>query len=136
MCPANAPAAPPDKQPIAWADGGTAPRLISDTIAELGLDLQIILNTDALMVLPPGVDKASGLVAALSELSIPASAVAAIGDAENDIVFLKLCGYAVAVANAIPSVKAMADLVTEGRKGAGVEELVERLIGAVGGATA
>lgn len=74
------------------------------------------LNTDALMVLPAGVTKASGLNAALVELSLPASPVAAIGDAENDVVFFKQCGNSVAVAIALPELKAIASLVTKGAR--------------------
>src|SRR6516165_5004296 len=37
-------------------------------IRDLGLELQVIFNKDAVMVLPPGVNKASGLKAALTEL--------------------------------------------------------------------
>lgn len=101
---------------------------IAETIRDMSLDLEIILNTDALMVLPTGVHKAYGLAAALAELAISPSNVAAIGDAENDVVFLKYCGYAVAVANALPEVKAIAHFVTQGARGAGVEELVEQLV--------
>lgn len=102
---------------------------IRDTIEEMGLDLQIILNTDALMVLPTGVDKASGLMVALAELSLPAEGIAAIGDAENDIVFLRMCGTSVAVANALPEVKAIATIVTQGKRGAGVEEFIASVLG-------
>ena len=98
------------------------------TITELAIDLEIILNTDALMVLPVGTNKASGLTATLAELSISPASVAAIGDAENDIVFLKHCGYAVAVANALPEVKAIAHVVTAGSHGAGVVELVATVL--------
>ena len=101
---------------------------VRSVIDELALDVAIILNTDALMVLPKGIHKASGLAAALAELALPAAAVAAIGDAENDIVFLRRCGYAVAVANALPEVKAIATLVTGGERGAGVEELIESIL--------
>jgi HAD superfamily hydrolase (TIGR01484 family) len=98
---------------------------IRDTLEEMGsLGLEIILNTDALMVLPKGTNKASGLAAALAELSLDAGAVAAIGDAENDIVFLKHCGLAVAVDNALPEVKAIANLTMRGARGAGVEEFI------------
>jgi hydroxymethylpyrimidine pyrophosphatase-like HAD family hydrolase len=98
------------------------------TITALAIDLEIILNTDALMVLPVGTNKASGLVAALAELSLSPASVAAIGDAENDIVFLKHCGYAVAVANALPEVKAVAHVVTTESHGAGVEELIAMVL--------
>lgn len=98
--------------------------IVREAIDALGLDLEIILNTDALMVLPAGTNKASGLKAALAELALPAASVAAIGDAENDVVFLKHCGYAVAVANALPEVMAIAARVTKGTRGAGVEEFI------------
>jgi hydroxymethylpyrimidine pyrophosphatase-like HAD family hydrolase len=88
----------------------------------------VILNKDAVMVLPTGVDKASGLRLALAELDISPEQVVGIGDAENDQAFLRLCGCAVAVANALPAVKAEADLVTAGARGAGVAELIDRLI--------
>jgi HAD superfamily hydrolase (TIGR01484 family) len=103
--------------------------VIRDTLEEMGgLGLEIILNTDALMVLPAGINKASGLTVALAELSLDASAVAAIGDAENDIVFLKQCGLAVAVGNALPEVKAIADVTTAGARGAGVEEFIASIL--------
>ena len=101
---------------------------IRSVIDEMGFDLDIILNTDALMVLPPGVNKASGLAAALAELSLSAAQVAAIGDAENDVAFLAQCGFSVAVANALPEVKAIADMVTRGSRGAGVEEFLDILL--------
>jgi hydroxymethylpyrimidine pyrophosphatase-like HAD family hydrolase len=102
--------------------------VIADTIAELGLDLRIILNKGALMVLPAQVNKASGLQVALHNLGISLQEVAAVGDAENDADFLGLCGYSVAVANAIPSLKAQAQFVTQAGRGAGVEELISMLL--------
>ena len=92
---------------------------VLEVISEMGLELQVILNKGAVMVLPAAVDKASGLAAALDELGVaPASAVG-VGDAENDQAFLTLCGAAVAVADALPALKERADLVTEGECGAG-----------------
>jgi hydroxymethylpyrimidine pyrophosphatase-like HAD family hydrolase len=102
--------------------------VVEETIQELGLPLQAIPNKGALMILPSSVDKATGLRAALSELRLQANEVVAVGDAENDSVFLAMCGYSVAVANAIPPLKKQANLVTRGRNGAGVEELIQRFI--------
>jgi len=112
------------------ATKATEEAIVREAIDALGLDLEVILNTDALMVLPPGIDKASGLAAALAELDLPAVSVAAIGDAENDIVFLRSCGTAVAVANALPQVKAIANVVTQGERGAGVEEFIASVLDA------
>ncbi|WP_200840826.1 HAD family hydrolase [Geminicoccus flavidas] len=97
-------------------------------IRELGLELQIIFNKGAVMVLPPGVNKASGLHAALERLGISAHNVVGVGDAENDHAFLAECGVPVAVANALPALKEAAEIVTEAPRGAGVAELVAAML--------
>ena len=97
-------------------------------VRDLGLEWHVVFNKGAVMALPPGVTKATGLIPALEELGIPAESVVGVGDAENDHAFLQLCGLSVAVANALPAVKATADLVTAGARGAGVIELIDRLL--------
>lgn len=97
-------------------------------IHALGLEWQITFNKGAVMVLPAGITKESGLRAALAELEIGPLNCAGVGDAENDLAMLDLCGAKVAVANALPSVRETADLVTQGARGKGVAELVERLL--------
>jgi hydroxymethylpyrimidine pyrophosphatase-like HAD family hydrolase len=101
---------------------------VAKAIGELGLDLQVILNRESVMVLPAGVDKATGFRAALAELRLPAASVIGIGDAENDYAFLSLCGLSVAVANAIPSLKERVHAVTAGDDGAGVVEVLQKLL--------
>jgi hydroxymethylpyrimidine pyrophosphatase-like HAD family hydrolase len=108
-----------------WAPNGTA---VLVTIRELGLDHEVIFNKGAVMVLPPGVNKATGLQAALADLKLSPHNVVGIGDAENDAAFLNVCGCAVAVANALPSIKESADVVTSGSRGQGVAEIAERLL--------
>ena len=97
-------------------------------IRDLGLELQVIFNKDAVMVLPPGINKASGLLAVLAEMSLSPHNVVAVGDAENDHALLQSCECGAAVANALPMLKERADLVTSADHGAGVVELVERLL--------
>jgi len=101
---------------------------VLDTIRDLGLELQVIFNKGAVMVLPAGVNKATGLTAALRELRLSPRNVVAVGDAENDHSFLKLCELSAAVANALPAVKDAADIVTKADHGAGVAELAAGLI--------
>ncbi len=101
---------------------------VRSTIVEMGLDLEIIFNRESLMILPSGVNKATGLSLALEELQVTADNVVGIGDAENDAAFLEMCGFSVAVANAIPSIKEAADMVTEGNHGAGVVEVINKVI--------
>ena len=81
---------------------------IQQTIGRLGIDYQIIFNKRAVMVLPSGVNKASGLAAALRQIGVAADRVVGIGDAENDLPFLETCAAAVAVENALPALKSAA----------------------------
>jgi HAD superfamily hydrolase (TIGR01484 family) len=99
---------------------------VLDTIRELELDWQLTFNKGAVMCLPPGVNKASGLAAALEALKLSAHNVVGIGDAENDLAFLSACGCSVAVANAIEAVKDNVDMQTAAQRGAGVAELIGR----------
>ncbi|HMV51967.1 MAG TPA: HAD family hydrolase, partial [Blastocatellia bacterium] len=101
---------------------------VLETIRDFGLELQVIFNKGAVMVLPGGINKAAGLSAALAELSLSPHNAVGIGDAENDHAFLNLCECAVAVANALPMLKEKADLVMTGDHGHGTEELIDRLI--------
>jgi hydroxymethylpyrimidine pyrophosphatase-like HAD family hydrolase len=101
---------------------------ILETIRDLGLDLQVIFNKDAVMVLPSGVNKATGLAAALDELGLSPHNVAGIGDAENDHAFLGACECSAAVANALPVVKEKVDVVVRGDHGAGVAEFIDELV--------
>jgi HAD superfamily hydrolase (TIGR01484 family) len=102
--------------------------VVSEVIDDLGLPLQVILNKRSLMVLPPGVNKATGLRAALHEVGVRPENTVGIGDAENDEDFLALCGYSAAVANALPALKRKVSLVTTGSHGEGVVELVNHLL--------
>jgi HAD superfamily hydrolase (TIGR01484 family) len=97
-------------------------------IKEMGLELQVIFNKGAVMVLPSGLNKATGLRAALEDLGLSPRNAVAVGDAENDHAFLSVCECSVAVANALDSVKQRADLVTRADHGGGVEELVDMLL--------
>ena len=90
--------------------------------------MQVILNKGSVMVLPPGIDKAAGLEAALVALGLAPHEVVGVGDAENDQSFLALSGCGVAVANALPMLKARADFVTKGDDGAGVVEVIDLLL--------
>jgi hydroxymethylpyrimidine pyrophosphatase-like HAD family hydrolase len=99
-----------------------------EVIRDLRLDLQVILNKDSIMVVPSGVDKVSGLTVALGELGLSKHNVVGVGDAENDRGFLDYCEYSVAVANALPALKKIADLTTRCASGAGVAELIEMIL--------
>jgi len=99
-----------------------------EAIRELGLEWQVIFNKGAVMLVPSGVNKQTGLAAALAELGLSMRNTVAAGDAENDHAMLAAAECGVAVANALDSLKERADLVTRGARGAGVEELIARML--------
>ncbi|HSF25109.1 MAG TPA: HAD-IIB family hydrolase [Blastocatellia bacterium] len=101
---------------------------VLQAIQEMGLELQLIFNREAVMVLPPGVNKASGMEYALRKLGFSPHEAVGIGDAQNDHSFLERCECAVAVANAVPSIRKLAAFTTKSEAGQGVAELVEELI--------
>jgi hydroxymethylpyrimidine pyrophosphatase-like HAD family hydrolase len=102
--------------------------VVLEEIKRLGLELQVIFNKGAVMVLPSGVNKATGLTALLEEVKLSPDEVVAVGDAENDHAFLEACGIGVAVANALPMLKERADFVTNGARGDGVVELINMIL--------
>jgi HAD superfamily hydrolase (TIGR01484 family) len=101
---------------------------VLEVIRKLGLELQIVFNKNAVMILPPGVNKGTGLEAALEDLDLSPHNVVGVGDAENDHAFLGICECSVAVENALPALKDRADFVTARSHGAGVEELITKLL--------
>ena len=104
-------------------------RQLLTRIRDLGLEWHVIFNKSSIMALPADVTKATGLAPALEALQLTARETIGIGDAENDEAFLRTCGLSVAVDNALPSVKEMADVVLPYARGAGVTRLIEMLLG-------
>jgi hypothetical protein len=101
---------------------------VLETIRDLGLELQVIFNKGAVMILPSGVNKATGLAAALELLCLSPHNVVAVGDAENDHALCQACEASAAVANALPTLKDAVDIVLASHHGGGVEELIERVL--------
>jgi hydroxymethylpyrimidine pyrophosphatase-like HAD family hydrolase len=101
---------------------------VLQAIRDQRLEWHVIFNKDAVMALPSGVNKATGLAAALRTLAIAAHEIVGVGDAENDEAFLKECGLSVAVNNALDQVKAQVDFTTTAACGKGVQELIQRLL--------
>lgn len=85
-------------------------------------------STDLLEIAPAGVSKASTLERVAVQWGIRAHEVVAIGDMPNDIPMIAWAGLGVAVANAHPRVRAIADHVTASNDDDGVAVLLERLL--------
>ncbi|WP_156297515.1 HAD hydrolase family protein [Mycobacterium paragordonae] len=104
-------------------DGEHTPAVV-DLIGELGLDYQIIRNRSALMVLPAGITKGTGLAVMLAAMNLSPHNTVAVGDAENDLALFGIAEIGVAVSNAVSSVRRYADLTLDKPNGTGVAELL------------
>ena len=98
------------------------------TIRDMGLELQVIFNKGAVMILPAGVNKATGLARALERMELSPHNTVGVGDAENDHALLASCECSAAVSNALPTLKSAADIVTTLDHGAGVVQLIEEIL--------
>ncbi len=104
-------------------DGEHAAAVV-EVIAELGMDYQIIRNRAALMVLPAGITKGTGLEALLAKMNLSPHNTVAVGDAENDLSLLGVAEIGAAVADAVSSVRRFADVDLDEPDGAGVAALL------------
>jgi Cof subfamily protein (haloacid dehalogenase superfamily) len=95
-----------------------APELAEVTYAGLGF----------LEICPVGVTKAVGLAAVCGRLGVGPSDVLAFGDMPNDVPMLRWAGRAVAVANAHPEARAVADEVTASNDEDGVARYLAALL--------
>ncbi|SNT46376.1 hypothetical protein SAMN05421812_106376 [Asanoa hainanensis] len=75
-----------------------------------------------------GVTKAAGLAWYCDRLGVPAAQVTAFGDMPNDVPMLAWAGHAVAVGNAHPAVKEIADEVVASNEDDGVATYLEQLL--------
>ncbi len=83
-------------------------------------------NKGAVMILPPGAAKGSGLERLLTICGFSARNLAAFGDAENDLSMMTLAEVGVAVADAVPAVRDVADVVAGEPGPAGVLEVLRQ----------
>ena len=77
---------------------------------------------------PPGVHKGSGIAHLCERLGVDRRDVVAFGDGLNDHEMLRWAGRGVAMGNADPATKAVADEVTASNDDDGVAVVIERLV--------
>jgi hydroxymethylpyrimidine pyrophosphatase-like HAD family hydrolase len=75
---------------------------------------------------PPGVTKATGLAEVARRLDVSPSDVVAFGDMPNDLEMLRWAGHGVAMGNAHPALREVADEVTASNAEDGVAIVLER----------
>jgi phosphoglycolate phosphatase len=91
-------------------------------VAEQFPELEIVDTQFALHLKHRGVNKATGMRKIAEIMGIEPRNFAAMGDSENDMPMLKEAGFAIAVDNAAPELKAVADYVSKARYGDGAAE--------------
>jgi Cof subfamily protein (haloacid dehalogenase superfamily) len=77
---------------------------------------------------PVGADKGAALARLAGELGIDRSESVAFGDNQNDLSMLAWAGRGIAMANALPTVKAAADETTASNDDHGVAEVIEAIL--------
>lgn len=81
-----------------------------------------------LEAVPLGCSKASALAALLEKLNLSAENLMACGDSANDMAMIKFAGLGVAMDNAEPQIKEIADFITLDNDNDGVAFVLEKII--------
>jgi hydroxymethylpyrimidine pyrophosphatase-like HAD family hydrolase len=109
------------------------PGMSSDEMAEVAgavldasVDITFSARSGLIEIAAHGITKATGLAEVADRLGVPAERVIAFGDMPNDVDMLRWAGHGVAVANAHPAVRAVADEITAPNTEDGVAQVLER----------
>lgn len=77
---------------------------------------------------PSGVNKADAIKKVGKKLGISLEEVMAVGDSLNDATMIERCGLGVAMGNAQPKIKEIADYITDTNENDGVAKVIERFV--------
>lgn len=104
-------AAEVEKQCLFFADPAQVPQALARFRAIPGIEV-VQGAPENIEVTAAGVDKGEALLTLADRLGIPRAQTLAVGDSENDRAMLEKAGVAAVMANGMPQIKALADLVT------------------------
>lgn len=91
-------------------------------------DVKVYDTKFAIHITDPQVNKGKSLEIVAKDIGISAHEIMAIGDSENDLEFLEVAGFKVAVANADSDLKKNADYVSKEPYGDGAAEAINKFI--------
>ena len=111
---------------IIEAEAAAAPKIL-EAIRKLELPLVLQFNHSRVMVLPQGINKATGLREALNTLRLSLHNCIGIGDAENDYAMLDACEIGVAVSWGSKALQQIADEVLPGTGPAAVAAYIREV---------
>lgn len=100
-----------------------------ERIRRAGLPVVMVnAESSSLEISASGVDKGEGLRKLCEYLKLPLERTIAVGDADNDITILKTAGLSAAMGNALPGIKALADVVAADCEHDGCAEIIENYL--------
>jgi hypothetical protein len=101
--------------------------ILQSSLEKAGFTMEVIDTKFALHIKSKKVNKGTGLEKMASLMDLDVSDFVAIGDSANDREMLELAGYGIAVSNADPELKLIADHVTSMSFGEGTVEALQIL---------
>ena len=102
--------------------------VVREALATVGVTLELVYNRAALMLLPAGVSKGTGVRRVIDTLGLSFHDVLAIGDAENDLDLFEACGWAACPESSVSMVKDRADWVFAGEAGEGIARAITGVV--------
>ncbi|MDZ7260750.1 MAG: HAD-IIB family hydrolase, partial [candidate division KSB1 bacterium] len=91
-------------------------------------NFQLSISENCLNIVPDSFDKGSGLKWLARVTEVPLENMAAVGDSEGDLPFMKLAGFSACPANATPEVKASVRYVSNFSYTLGLIDIIEKCI--------
>jgi len=102
---------------------------VREALLEVGADwVEVTTSGYAIHIHPKGCGKDRGIRRMIETLGLTTKDIYCVGDAVSDIPMRKACHKLVAVGNADPELKAIADIITKRPSGKGFAEFVSRLL--------
>lgn len=93
---------------------------VEEALAAVGVSRDLVHNRAALMLVPEGISKGTGVRKVIRDLGLSFHDVLALGDAENDLEFFAACGWTACPGDAMALLRERADWVFPGEDGASV----------------
>jgi phosphoglycolate phosphatase (TIGR01487 family) len=102
---------------------------VEDLLKASGFEAKLVPNKNSVMICPPNVDKGVGVASAVAHYGETSDVLlTCFGDGENDVSLFGPADIRVAVSNAVPQLKKIADITTKQEGGYGVEEYLKKNI--------
>lgn len=104
-------------------------KLLRDAHAEVVNQRVWAAPWNMIEIIKSGIHKAIGVKKVANYYSIPKERVIAFGDEDNDLEMIDYAGYGVAMGNAIPQLKNIANVITKSNQEHGIASFLEEKLG-------